>query len=46
LRAHLSGRIAAFKMPAEFRFVPALPRTATGKIQRRVVADAFSGAAR
>lgn len=34
LRTHLHGRVAAFKIPDEFRFVPELPRTATGKVRR------------
>jgi O-succinylbenzoic acid--CoA ligase len=34
-RTHLAG----FKLPREFRFVSALPRTAAGKLQRRRLAD-------
>jgi len=34
LRAHVRERLAHFKCPREFRFVGALPKTATGKIQR------------
>jgi O-succinylbenzoic acid--CoA ligase len=34
-RAHLAG----FKCPREFRFVSALPRTAAGKLQRRLLTD-------
>jgi fatty-acyl-CoA synthase len=30
----LRGRLAAFKLPRHFRFVPALPKTATGKIRK------------
>jgi 2-aminobenzoate-CoA ligase len=35
LRAYVKGKIAPFKAPAEVEFVSALPRTATGKLQRR-----------
>jgi len=34
LRGFLRGRIAAYKCPRVFDFVPDLPKTATGKIQR------------
>ncbi len=35
LIAHAAERIARFKVPKAIRFVPAVPRSATGKIQRR-----------
>ncbi|HZU75381.1 MAG TPA: AMP-binding protein, partial [Dehalococcoidia bacterium] len=35
LIAHAKERIAAFKAPKAIRFVPEIPRSATGKIQRR-----------
>jgi long-chain acyl-CoA synthetase len=38
VRAHCAGRLARFKVPAIIEFVPALPRTPTGKIARRVLA--------
>ena len=34
LRNHLAGRVAPFKVPTIWAFVHALPRTATGKVQR------------
>jgi acyl-CoA synthetase (AMP-forming)/AMP-acid ligase II len=36
-------RLADFKVPKKIMIVEKIPRTATGKIQRRVVAEAFSG---
>lgn len=41
LRISMGKRIAAFKMPKRIFFVDNLPRTATGKIQRRIVAKHF-----
>ena len=35
-------RLADFKRPKQIFITEAIPRTATGKIQRRVVAQAFS----
>ncbi|MFH8337840.1 AMP-binding protein [Streptomyces sp. AM6-12] len=34
LRAFLTSELAPYKCPREFVFLPALPRTATGKLQR------------
>jgi fatty-acyl-CoA synthase len=34
IRAHLAGRLARYKIPQHYRFVPELPRTATGKVRR------------
>jgi acyl-CoA synthetase (AMP-forming)/AMP-acid ligase II len=40
LRSHAATRLADFKIPAEFRFVAALPRSPSGKIlKRRLGAD-------
>jgi 2-furoate---CoA ligase len=40
LDAHcLGSSLAAFKRPREYRFVPALPKSASGKILRRVLRD-------
>jgi acyl-coenzyme A synthetase/AMP-(fatty) acid ligase len=35
--------LADFKVPRQLHFVTEIPRTATGKIQRRNVAATFSG---
>jgi acyl-CoA synthetase (AMP-forming)/AMP-acid ligase II len=35
-------RLAEFKRPKQIHITDVIPRTATGKIQRRVVAQAFS----
>jgi O-succinylbenzoic acid--CoA ligase len=40
LRAWLGGRLARFKQPRELRVVDALPRTASGKVRRRVLREA------
>ena len=37
LRAFVRERLAHFKTPQSFRFVPELPKTATGKIQKFVL---------
>jgi acyl-coenzyme A synthetase/AMP-(fatty) acid ligase len=39
LHAHISSRLPPYKRPAEFRFADALPRTATGKLQRFKLRD-------
>jgi acyl-CoA synthetase (AMP-forming)/AMP-acid ligase II len=44
LLAHCKERIAAFKAPKKIYLVTQIPRTATGKIQRRTVAAAFAEA--
>jgi long-chain acyl-CoA synthetase len=38
LRDHCRERLAAFKVPKTIRIVDEIPRTATGKLQRRRVA--------
>lgn len=35
LRAHVAARLAPYKRPKSYVFVPELPRTATGKVLRR-----------
>lgn len=42
LRAHCNSVLADFKVPDTIHFANELPRTATGKIQRRHVAAAFA----
>lgn len=39
LRAHCLGQIASFKLPDRFVFLPSLPTTVTGKLNRRALAD-------
>ena len=40
---HCKKHLADFKVPKKVLIVDKIPRTATGKIQRRAVAAAFSG---
>jgi acyl-coenzyme A synthetase/AMP-(fatty) acid ligase len=42
LLAFCKERLADFKRPKQIHITEAIPRTATGKIQRRVVAQAFA----
>jgi acyl-CoA synthetase (AMP-forming)/AMP-acid ligase II len=42
LLAYCKERLADYKRPKQIHITEAIPRTATGKIQRRVVAEAFS----
>jgi len=39
LAAHLAGRLAHYKQVRDFRFVEAIPKSASGKILRRVLKD-------
>jgi acyl-CoA synthetase (AMP-forming)/AMP-acid ligase II len=41
LKTWLSSRLAKFKMPKKIFFTDIMPKTATGKIQRRLVAEAM-----
>lgn len=34
INSYLNGRLESYKIPAEYRFIDAIPRTASGKIQR------------
>ena len=43
LVAHCRAHLAAFKCPRVIHIVDAIPRTATGKVQRRLVAEAVAG---
>ena len=45
LLAYCKERMADFKRPKQIHITDTIPRTATGKIQRRKVAEVFSGAA-
>jgi acyl-coenzyme A synthetase/AMP-(fatty) acid ligase len=40
---HCKQHLADFKVPKKVHIVEKIPRTATGKIQRRAVAAAFAG---
>ena len=42
LQAFCKERLAEFKRPKQIHVTEAIPRTATGKIQRRIVAQAFA----
>jgi acyl-CoA synthetase (AMP-forming)/AMP-acid ligase II len=44
LVAYCRERLADFKRPKQIHITTAIPKTATGKISRRTVAEAFSGA--
>lgn len=46
LQSYCRERLASFKSPKRIFITQSIPRTATGKIQRRAVAQAFSSAAR
>ncbi len=43
LVAHCRRSLAPFKVPRKIHIVDSIPRTATGKVQRRVVAQAVTG---
>jgi len=43
LIAYAKTRLADFKVPRTIHIVDAIPKTATGKLQRRFVAEAFAG---
>jgi acyl-coenzyme A synthetase/AMP-(fatty) acid ligase len=44
LLAYCKEKLADFKRPKQIHVTDTIPRTATGKIQRRVVAQAFAKA--
>jgi acetyl-CoA synthetase len=37
LQRHVRGKLAPYEYPKEIEFIPALPMTTTGKVQRRVL---------
>lgn len=39
--AHCRARLARFKIPRTFKFVDALPRTPSGKVQKHLLRDSF-----
>jgi len=41
LKTWLTDRVAKFKLPKKIFFTDIMPKTATGKIQRRLVAEAM-----
>ena len=43
LRTHCRDHLAAYKIPKQFQFVTALPRTPNGKLQRRALASLVMG---
>jgi fatty-acyl-CoA synthase len=45
LLAHLQGHLARFKLPRRWLFLPELPKTALGKVQRSVLAQRAGGPA-
>ncbi|MGH3657873.1 MAG: AMP-binding protein, partial [Micromonosporaceae bacterium] len=46
LRDHCKAKIAPYKCPKQVEFLPALPRTSTGKVQRFVLRDQAAEQAR
>ncbi|GAC1582922.1 MAG: acyl--CoA ligase [Candidatus Elarobacter sp.] len=42
LTAHVAARLSPFKVPKRFFLTDTIPKTATGKVQRRMVAAAFA----
>ncbi|SCU78071.1 LADA_0A03664g1_1 [Lachancea dasiensis] len=43
LSDYMRKSLASFKVPTRIFFVDKLPKTATGKIQRRIIAEVFTG---
>ena len=46
IRAHASRTLADYKVPERVHFLPALPKSATGKVHRRALKDALIQTAR
>jgi 4-coumarate--CoA ligase len=40
IRAHLAAQLASYKLPRTIRFVDTIPKSASGKILRRMLPDA------
>jgi acyl-CoA synthetase (AMP-forming)/AMP-acid ligase II len=45
VREHVASRLASFKVPQVLHVVDAIPKTATGKVQRRIVAATLASVA-
>lgn len=45
LKDHVAQKVAAFKVPVRIVFTDVMPKTATGKIQRRIIAQKFAAPA-
>lgn len=43
VRAHCGATLSGFKVPTQVFLTDALPKNATGKIQRRFMVEAFMG---
>ena len=43
IKEYLRGKLSSFKIPGKLFIAEAVPKTATGKIQRRFVAEHFLG---
>lgn len=46
IKEYLKGKLASFKIPGKLFIADQVPKTATGKIQRRFVAEHFLGGAK
>lgn len=46
LREHLAAEFARWQLPERFEFIPAIPRTATGKFKKIALRERFSAAGR
>ncbi len=42
LNAHLTGTVAEWWLPDEYRFVDEIPKTGTGKLDKKVVRNDYS----
>jgi acetyl-CoA synthetase len=46
IREHVKRHLAPYQQPREIEFVPELPMTTTGKVQRKVLREREAGARR